>query len=101
MTCEVIICEGCGGSALADTLEDQLDGANVRRTPCMNVCDDPVTVAFKADGKATYLFAGLTAEDASDVQAFVTLYNDKPDGWIEDARPIGRMRLCLKGRIPV
>jgi len=101
MTCEVIICEGCGGTALADRLEVTLQGAKVRRAACMNVCDDPVTVAFKADGKATYLFAGITPDDAEDAQAFVTLYNATPDGWIEDARPIGRMRLCLKGRIPV
>jgi len=99
MTCEVIVCEGCGGAALADALERALTIC-VRRTPCMNVCDDPTTVAFKGAGKATYLFAGLTPDDVADVQAFVTLYTDTPDGWIEDARPIGRMRLCLKGRIP-
>jgi predicted metal-binding protein len=100
MTCEVIVCEGCGGAALADAFDAALDIA-VRRTPCMNVCDDPVTVAFKADGKATYLFAGITPDDVADAQAFVQLYKDSPDGWIEDARQIGRMRLCLKGRIPV
>ena len=73
----------------------------VRGQHCLNVCDKPMALAFRKNGKAAYLFAGIDADkDGADVAAFAKLYKDAPDGWIEDARPAGQQRFCLIGRIP-
>jgi predicted metal-binding protein len=100
MSHEVIICEGCGGRDLAAALGPLLPTYSVRLVACMSVCSEPVTVAFKANRKATYLFSGVTAADTADAVAFAQLFSAAPNGWITDARPAGRMRFCLKGRIP-
>jgi predicted metal-binding protein len=34
------------------------------------------------------------------VLAFCHAYLAAKDGWIEDARPLGRLRHCLRARIP-
>ncbi|WP_246098718.1 DUF1636 family protein [Paracoccus laeviglucosivorans] len=89
---------GANGDALAQALvhlpvtlrraELQADGAR------------PVLLAMQAAGRASYLFHDLTPADAADIAATVAAYLDAPDGWIVDARPCGRLRLCLKTRIP-
>lgn len=67
----------------------------------MGGCAEPLAVAFQAPGKASYLFVGLDPEaDLADVLAFARLYRASPDGWIEDARPAGRLRFRLRARIP-
>ncbi len=38
--------------------------------------------------------------DRSDIVATVRHYLSSPKGWIEDARPCGRLRFCLTGRVP-
>lgn len=107
----VFICSTCTesgddpkGDALVQELRVRLASLGdfeVRAQACLNVCDKPTAVAFRAEGKAAYLFAGVdAATDAEDVAAFAKLYADTPDGWIEDARPAGRLRFCLLGRIP-
>lgn len=68
--------------------------------PCLSACDEPVAVAVQAEGRATYVFAGLTETDAQDIGAFAAAYEDAPAGWIADARPLGRLRFCLKSRVP-
>lgn len=75
-------------------------GWDVRMHGCLSVCAEPVSLAVQADGKATYVFAGLTPDDAADVDAFLALYDNAPGGWIDDARPAGRLRFCLKARVP-
>ena len=67
---------------------------------CLSVCDEPVAMGVQATGKATYVFAGLTDADAGDVAGFARLYDEDADGWIADARPAGRLRFCLKARVP-
>lgn len=101
MTKRVTICETCAGpgKALAAALGD-LDGWDVVMHPCLSVCDDPVAMAVQGNGAATYVFAGLTEVDADDVRAFARLYDAAPAGWIDDARPAGRLRFCLKTRVP-
>ena len=101
MTKRVTICETCVGSgtALAAALRD-LDGWDVVMHPCFSVCDEPVAMAVQGEGSATYVFAGLTDGDADDVRAFVALYDAAPAGWIADARSAGRLRFCLKSRVP-
>ena len=106
----VFVCTTCAeiggdpkGAALVEDLRGRLAGLGefeVRGQECLNVCDKPTALAFRAEGKAAYLFAGVAPEDGADVEAFARLYADASDGWIEDARSAGRLRFCLVGRIP-
>lgn len=108
MTNRLTICATCAakdadpqGAALAEAVRAQLPaGWDVVMQDCMSMCDGPVAVAVQGPGKATYLFAGVTPADAADVLGFVGLYDAQADGWIDDARPAGRLRFCLKGRVP-
>jgi predicted metal-binding protein len=98
-------CEGLNGKGFAAELRVALAGADltyeVRDFDCMSNCARPLSVAFSAADKATYLFGDVdTAGDLKDVIAFASLYAKSPDGWIEDARPAGRLRQCLIGRVP-
>lgn len=98
-------CEGVGGKAFAEALRRELArramAYEVQEHDCMSNCARPLSVAFAAPGKATYLFADIAPEtDMADTLAFAQLYADAPDGWIEDARPAGRLRFCLLGRVP-
>lgn len=91
------VCVGCsGGADLALALKD--DGAV--QVDCMNVCDKPACISLREDGKAAYLFGNVSAEMAGDVRMLVTLYDAAPTGVIEDARPLGKLRSELIGRIP-
>jgi len=74
---------------------------NIESFKCMSACANPVAISFRAKGKAAYMFAGIDpAKDQQDILAFARLYAAAEDGWIEDARPCGRLRFCLLGRIP-
>ena len=76
-------------------------GVEVRTTSCLNMCDAPLALALRAPGKVAYLFSGVRpGEDVQDTLALLKLYRDAPDGVIEDARPAGRLRFCLQGRVP-
>ena len=67
----------------------------------MGACAEPLALAFQADGKASYLFSNVDpVADLEDVLAFARLFGASDDGWIEDARPAGRLRFCLRARIP-
>ncbi|MDK8873640.1 DUF1636 family protein [Paracoccus sp. SSJ] len=61
----------------------------------------PVLMALQAPGRGAYLFHDLHPGDAADIAATIRAYLAAPDGWIMDARPCGRLRFCLKLRIPV
>ncbi len=74
---------------------------DVQTFECMSACANPTAISFRANGKAVYLFSGIDpATDHNDILAFADLYQAAADGWIEDARPCGRLRFCLIGRIP-
>ncbi|WP_172300214.1 DUF1636 family protein [Pseudoruegeria sp. HB172150] len=95
------ICAGCsGGDALADVLREALPEAEIARADCLSVCTDPATVAAQAEGRATYVFSGVGIADEADIRAFLAEYAAAPKGWIEDARPLGRLRFCLVTRVP-
>jgi predicted metal-binding protein len=113
----VFICSTCRpedeatpkGAALADDLKRIFANADeavirdfiIETFECMSACSKPVAVSFRAKGKAAYMFAGIDpATDQHDILAFARLYAAAKDGWIEDARPCGRLRFCLLGRIP-
>jgi predicted metal-binding protein len=87
--------------ALAARLADEA-GIVVETTECMNICARPVALALKAEGKPAYLFAGLDpARDLEDAVALCRLYAQAGAEGILDARPAGRLRFCLVGRVPV
>ena len=68
---------------------------------CLGACAEPVALSLQGRGRATYLFSGLRpAEDLADIEATVRLYLDSPAGWIKDAHGCGRLRFCLRGRVP-
>jgi predicted metal-binding protein len=93
-----IVCTGCsGGADLAAALKGRVA---VETTDCMNVCDKPISLAVRAEGKAAYLFAGVDPDTPEDIEAFSELYAESADGQIMDARPAGNLRFCLVGRIP-
>ncbi|EKE45377.1 hypothetical protein OCGS_0467 [Oceaniovalibus guishaninsula JLT2003] len=97
------LCGTCRGSD-ADRLRDRIAAAGlpvrIVAQDCLNACGNPVAMALQGKGRATYLFAGVAPEsDAEDIVATLRLYLDAPAGWIEDARPCGRLRRCLLGRI--
>ena len=86
------------GLALGDGLGDAVDLASA---DCMGACAEPVSLALQGEGRASYLFSGVSPlEDVADILATCREYLAAPGGWIVDARPCGRLRLCLKGRIP-
>lgn len=102
-TCAEIGGDPKGAALIADVTERlaAFGDFEVRAQDCLNACDKPTALAFRAEGKAAYLFAGVDGNaDGADVAAFAKLYGDAPDGWVEDARPAGRLRFCLIGRIP-
>jgi len=68
---------------------------------CMGACEEPVAMAIQGHGRGTYLFAGLNPEtDITDIISTCRTYLDVPKGWIEDARPCGRLRDLLRSRVP-
>lgn len=111
---EIHICRTCGktdeaptGPALAQRLraaltkEAAFSGVKVRDARCMLTCGSPVAVSLTSPEKMSYLFADVDTEhDLDNLLALVRLYMASPSGTINDARPIGRLRHCLKGRLP-
>ena len=80
--------------------------ANTQKTmpsmvACMGACESPVSLGLQGAGRASYVFAGVQpTQDAADIAATCQTYLDAPAGWIEDARPCGRLRDCLRARLP-
>lgn len=113
-THRIFICRTCAlaganpmGSAFADRLRTELVASadfgdvEVRASRCMLVCDAPLAVSLACAGKVSYLFAELRPEsDLGNLIELIRLYRASPSGAINDARPIGRLRHCLRGRLP-
>lgn len=74
---------------------------SVSDVDCMAGCSTPCTVAFQADGKATYLFGDIDpAEDIDALIAFAGQYERSDDGWTRSAeRPPGLAGKTL-ARVP-
>lgn len=109
MADRITVCARCraeGGEArgtdLADRLRVALAGrAEVGLTDCMIVCASPVSVSFRAEGKAAYLFSGIDPDTQLDeLVTFAGLYAATPDGIVADVRPCGNLRFRLVGRLP-
>lgn len=111
----VLICNTCKRPADAALLADDIaslrealkaaglaDQFEVAEVGCFGGCSDPSGIAFQGPGRASYVFSGTElASDQADILAFCQAYLTAQDGWIEDARPLGRLRHCLRARIPV
>jgi predicted metal-binding protein len=85
----------------AKAKEPEIRDFNIETFECMSACANPTAISFRAKGKAAYMLSGIDpVKDRQDILAFARLYIAAKDGWIEDARPCGRLRHCLLGRIP-
>lgn len=98
-------CEDVDGKSFAGRLSEALAARamafDVQTHDCMSNCARPLSIAFSAVGKATYLFGDIDpAIDLNDTLAFARMYAGSSDGWIDDARDAGRLRHCLIGRVP-
>lgn len=105
----VIICSTCAapgaqpqGAGFADALRALVpEGVAVETTECMNLCERPVSMALRGEARDVYLFADIDPEtDLAEAAALVQLYVEAEGGTITDARPAGRLRHCLVGRVP-
>ncbi|MGB7316932.1 MAG: DUF1636 family protein [Planktotalea sp.] len=105
----VIICDTCAapgeapqGAAFADTLRSLVpQDVRVETTSCMNQCDRPVSMALRGEDMDVYLFHSVDPLcDLEDALALIKLYSKAEGGTIADARPAGRLRHCLTGRVP-
>ena len=95
-------CRDCLGSA-PDMLTEALRDLPVRMrlADCLGRCDAPQALALEGRGLAAYLFDGIDAEaDAADIAATCKAVLEADAGWIEDARPCGRLRHRLVTRVP-
>ena len=91
---------GSDADALAEALRTLGPDIALRRAALRARDARPVLMALQAPGRGAYLFHDLSPADAGDVAATIRAYLAAPDGWIMDARPCGRLRHCLKLRIP-
>lgn len=88
------------GADLIETLnaalaENGLAHVSVEGAACMAGCSRPCTVAYQAEGKASYLFGDIEpARDVAVLVAFARQYAELEDGWCSSLqRPDG-----LKGK---
>lgn len=102
----VTFCASCelGEAGFAETFRtasaaEGID-AEVRTVDCMSGCTRRSTCAFRAEGKTAYLFGELTEADLADLLTFARLYAASVDGNLEDARPLGALRMKAIARIP-
>ena len=99
-------CLKTDGPRAVEHLQSALDAAlpgqvAVTLAPCLDRCDPPAAMALQRSEGAGYVFVGVSPEtDESDIIATCRAYLNSPNGWIDDARPCGRLRFCLAARLP-
>ncbi|MTI03861.1 DUF1636 domain-containing protein [Roseibium sp. RKSG952] len=107
----LLICTSCSGTRDRDAERQAVQAAltgidlaaeiEIAEHACFSGCSEPTSIALQGEGMASYVFSGIDiVADADDIAATCRAYLDSPAGWIEDARPCGRLRLCLRARIP-
>ncbi len=102
---QILICTECRGTEPAAALIAGLSPAvgpdfSLHAVGCMSGCTRPGALAFRAEGKASYLFGDADPDMLADIAGFARLYASLPDGWITDARTLGRLRHAALARIP-
>ena len=89
-------CQKLSDALLANNIKAQIITAD-----CLGVCDAPASLSMRAHKRATYVFSDIDIlADQQDIIATCKAYLAAEKGWIEDARPCGRLRHCLKARLP-
>ena len=105
----IIVCLSCrpasapapNGQLLLDRLAQALPEFTLSGTECMSGCTRPCTLAFRAAGKAAYLFGDVDPTgDTTELVAFARAYAALPDGWVSDARGFPVLRKGAIARIP-
>lgn len=99
------LCTECGAISAEDlraalAKADLAEGVSLTESPCLGPCDRPTALALQTLDHAGYVFAGITLDDAADIAATCALVLKSDQGWIEDARPCGRLRHLLVARMP-
>lgn len=77
------------------------DDLEVSGMACLAGCSRPCTVAFRADGKATYLFGDI--EEGADIDALVEFarqYQRHEDGWTNSTQRPAALSGKTLARIP-
>lgn len=110
----IIVCSLCrdrvtglrSGEALCADLRSRLSDASaadfaVETVDCMAGCARPLTVAFEAQGKASYLFGSIdSGTDAGALVEFARLYASLADGWCNSGQRPARLAGKTLARIP-
>ena len=102
----ITLCRTCktADPTLPNQLSEALSGmgleASLQQVDCMSGCKRPQTLAVRQSGKTAYLFGEFTRDDIAGLITFLKLYRDSPDGNLEDARPLGALRMKAIARIP-
>ena len=113
----ILICRDCRhwdsacrpGLAMVTRLRTAINAAggapaqlvHVGSTTCMAGCDRPCTVAFQAEGKATYLFGDI--DPKADIDALVTFalqYQRSGNGLFRAVERPGKLARTALARIP-
>ncbi len=113
---QILICQSCRhtdspclpGLALLEKLRVAVGQAKglaqdfeISGTACMAGCDRPCTVAWRATGKATWLFGDIDPDAAIDALVdFAKLYQRLEDGWCRAADRPGKLASSTLARIP-
>lgn len=101
------LCRLCSEAGLLEALRRRIAACDlagrirVADSDCLGPCA-PLALCLHGPERAGYVFAGLDAQaDADDILATCRVWLAAERGWIEDARPCGRLRFCLTARVPV
>lgn len=102
------LCDKCLGSAAAlEDLKARLNDSEISHQvrietiDCGETCEKPARLWIQHSEGASYQFDGLNlSADQDDILATAVACLESPNGWIEDARPCGRLRFCLIARVP-
>lgn len=110
--CDIIVCTRCRdprtGASAAHELVEPLAGDEaslwfrVETIACMAGCHQPLAVAFRAPGKATYLFGGIDPSvDVAALLSFGETYRSLPDGWCNESQRPPELGSKTLARVPV
>ena len=113
---QILVCQSCRhkdspcrpGLALLEKLRAAVSLAKglaadfeISGTACMAGCDRPCTVAWRATGKATWLFGDIDPDaDIDALVEFAALYQRLEDGWCRAADRPGKLANATLARIP-
>lgn len=108
MTVICRICTACltkGAAPLIAQLRTEITARHIDAVldamDCGDTCTRPARLWLQSETGAAYVFEDLDLDtDRDDILATLTTYLASPKGWIEDARPCGRLRFCLTARVP-